>query len=411
MRRYGLFLLLIAASARAAVVEKVSLTGGLGVPGAPAIHSVSGLVAASFTPALTPTALSVSLSPAPAPAPALLPILPAPAASARAGNAVAAVFAAPAAARVPEANRERGPPLSRVERAERTISETARSWSVPADKILADHDALVVGENHGSLASVRELTKALPGLVKAGVGVLGIEGLKRPSQEAVDAYLSGRADVLPLEVLAFSPKRREVFAELFYKARETGVRVVALGLPLDTWSRQAAELAAAKNADLSENVPADPGEQLHRAQIRYEHGYNEAIAEVWLTRRNRSMAGFLAEAAGRGMKAVALVGQNHVDGPDALPFKLLSSKAEWGSMTRELAALGLRAFSLTLTGGEYLDADAAAADRAARAASHAQAAQASPDGKPAYVPTGESTGLYHAGGRVPGVPASSRSRH
>lgn len=398
-------LLAAAASARAAVVERVSLTGEIGVSAAPSFNSMSGAVSASFGPSLKATSLTPSLAPAPAllpggrvpvPVKAEIVITPSPA-------PVLPAVAIPAAP-------GRGPPLTREQRASRTIDETARTWSVPTAKIFEDHDALVVGENHGSLASVRELTKALPSLAKSGVGVLGIEGLKRPSQDAVDAYLAGRAD-LPPEVLAFSPKRRAAFEALFAKAKEYGVRVVALGLPLDTWSRQAAELAAEKTGDPMESFLRAPGEQLYRAQTGYEHGYNEAVAEVYLTRRNKSMAGFLAEAAARGVKAVALVGQNHVDGPDALPFKLLGPKTAWGTLGRELAALGLKAFSLTLTGGEYLDVDAAKDDRAVRVASHAQAAQASPDGKAVYVPTSDVTGLYHAGGRILEALPSSRARH
>lgn len=408
MRRFVLLASFLAAAAfsRAAVVERVSLTGEIGTAAAPSFNSMSGSVSASFVPALTATSLTPSLTPAPAllpgghvpvPVKAEIVVAPAPAPA----LPLASVPAAP----------ERGPPLTREERASRTIDETARTWSVPTAKIFEDHDALVVGENHGSLASVRELTKALPSLAKSGVGVLGIEGLKRPSQDAVDAWLSGRAAELPAEVLAFSPKRRAAFEALFAKAKEHGVRVVALGLPLDQWSRQAAELAAQKTGDPVESFLRAPGEQLYRAQTGYEHGYNEAVAEVYLTRRNKSMAGFLAEAAARGVKAVALVGQNHVDGPDALPFKLLDPKTKWGTLGRELASLGLKAFSLTLTGGEYLDVDAAKDDRSVRVASHAQAAQASPDGKAVYVPTSEGTGLYHAGGRIPEALPSSRARH
>ena len=133
------------------------------------------------------------------------------------------------------------------------------------------------------------------------------------------------------------------------------------------------------------------------------------LAEVYLTRRNQSMASFLAEAMVKGAKAVVLVGQNHVDGLDALPFEFLN-KPDWGTMPSELARLGLKAFSLTLTGGVYTDAQSAVDDRDVRRVSYAHAAEISRNGRPAYTRTGETTGLYHAGGSIPTVPASS-ARH
>ncbi len=339
------------------------------------------------------------------PAPALLPATPVPGAD----FPLVSIPAQALAARLPSAPaaqpHERGPPGARDSDfssvVAQSVADTVHDWKVPSEEILADHDVILVGESHQSLASVTELARALPGLAKAGVKVLGIEGLKRPNQEAVDAYISGRADVLPAEVLSFSPRRRSAFEALLKTARETGVRVVALGIPLDAWARQVAELAAARTGDPFETFLRSPGEQLYRAQVGYEPGYNEAVAEVYLTRRNQSMASFLADALIEGAKAVALAGQNHVAGADAVTLQLVGDPGRWGSVGTELARLGLRAFSLTLTGGRSVDVDGAQDDRAARPASHALAAKASPDGAPAFQRTGADTGLYHAGGMVP----------
>jgi len=335
--------------------------------------------------------------------PILLPSLPVSVVALQPVAARAQALAAHPLAAPASANRERGPPAGLSAAAvARTVSDAVRDWTVPSAEILEDHDALIVGENHQSLASVTELSRALPGLAKAGVTVLGIEGLKRPNQAAVDAYVSGRAQSLPAEVLSFSPRRRDVFAALLKTARETGVRVVALGVPLDGWARQAAELAAEKTGDPLESFLRSPGDQLYRAQAGYEHGYNEAVAEVYLTRRNQSMAAFLTEAMIKGAKAVVLVGQNHIESADAFTLQLPGERSRWGTMGKELARLGLKAFSLTLTGGRFIDVDGAKDDRDARRASYARAAKLSPHGAPAFERTGESTGLYHAGGTVPG---------
>lgn len=396
MIRLVAVLLAWSTAASAAVVERAVTS----LPSAPVpALSMSGAMSASFVPALTGVMNAPSLAtPSPiilngAPVPVLSPALAAPAAS--------AIIVKPAGQTVSERH-ERGPPNARSSTfVAKSVADTVRDWVVPSGELLEEHDALVVGENHQSLASVNELARALPGLAKSGVSVLGIEGLKRHSQSAVDEYLNGAA-ALPSDVLAFSPRRRAAFEGLLKSARETGVRVVALGLPLDGWARQAAELAAEKTGDPVESFLNSPGDQLYRAQTHYEPGYNEAVAEVYLSRRNKSMAGFLAEAMAAGAKAVVLVGQNHVDGADAPKLMNIGPIARWGTMGRELASLGLRAFSLTLTGGLFLDADGAAGDRDMRRASYQKAATVSPDGSPVFTRTGESTGLYHAGGRVPG---------
>ena len=407
MRRFVLGAVLLASTAlpmRAAVVELAPVRAT--VPGSP----VPSLSPTAFTATLTPTlapALSLSAPDLGRATPALLPVTAAPIADGKTGVTPAAARTPIAASVRGDAPHERGPPTARdgnfSSYVSRTVADTVRAWSVPSEEILETHDAILVGENHRSLASVTELSKALPGLAKAGVRVLGIEGLKRPNQSSVDAYVSGRADALPAEVLAFSPQRRSAFETLLKTARDNGVRVVALGVPLDEWSRQAAELAAKKTGDPLETFLRSPGEQLYRAQVGYEPGYNEAVAEVYLTRRNRSMAAFLVESMVQGVNAVVLVGQNHVEGADPVTLKFTGERDRWGTMGRELARLGLRAFSLTLTGGLYIDVDSARDDRDARPGSHALAARVSPSGAPAFERTGEDTGLYHAGGTVPGA--------
>jgi hypothetical protein len=397
------------AAASAAVVERLSPSIGTTGSQVPALSlTMSGPVSASFMPALTATAMSApSITAA---TPILLPSLPAPVAAVQPAVITARALAARPLSAPASAHDARGPPDAAqpgfTAYVGKTVADAVRDWAVPSDEILADHDALLVGENHGSLASVTELARALPGLKKAGVSVVGIEGLKRPNQEAVDAYVSGRANVLPGEVLSFSPRRREAFEILLKSARATGMRVVALGLPLDGWARQTAELAAAKTGDPFESFLRSPGDQLYRAQIGYEPGYNEAVAEVYLTRRNQSMASFLVSAMVQGAKAVVLVGQNHVEGQDAITLKLVDAPGRWGSMSTELARLGLKAFSLTLTGGKYVDAAGAKDDRDARPASYSLASKSSPHGAPAFTRTGSDTGLFHAGGTVPGVPTA-----
>lgn len=395
MRRFLSLLLFLTgalAPARAAVVESApALTG-----------SLSGSIGAVFGPPLSVTAINAptlsSLSPV------LLPVLPAPSVRFTPTALQAkALAAAPLSAPI-LLNTSRGPPTAKdagySAHVANSVAAKTREWAVPVEHILEDHDALLVGENHGSLTSVDTLTREMPRLAAAGVTALGIEGLKRPQQEAVDAFVSGRTKTLPAAALAFSPKRRESFLALLESARDNGVRVVALGLPLDGWAKTAAALAAARTGRPESFYPADVDALFTKAGDGYEAGFNESVAEVFLTRRNKVMAEFLKDALKTGGKAVVLVGQAHVEGMDLVPGRLMNAPGDWGTLARELGTLALRAYSLTLTGGLFTDVHASTVDRHSRSASYRAAAQAAPRGAQTFESTGDSSGLYHAGGTV-----------
>lgn len=368
--------------------------------------TMSGPLTASFTPVLTGAIAAPTLS-APAPSPSAPSLLPAPPARVSALQPVAAAaralvagpMSAPASFHGP-----RGPPTARDEDyssfVANSVAEKVRGWAVPVEDILSGHDALLVGENHGSLSSVNVLTREMPRLAAAGVTAIGIEGLKRPQQDAVDDFLAGRRDDVPEEVLAFSPKRRAAFQALLDAARDHGVRVVALGLPLDGWAKAAAELAARKTGRPVEEFPKDVDAQFSKAGGGYERGFNEAVAEVFLTRRNRAMASFLKDALAAGGKAVVLVGQAHVEGLDMVPGRLMNAPGDWGTLARELGALALRAYSLTMTGGLFTDTHASDLDRSARPASYRAAADAAPRGARAFRELGPGRALWHAGGTI-----------
>lgn len=392
----------LSTAASAGVVTRLTPSLGSAAAPVPALSlTMSGPVSASFTPTLTAAISAPSLS---APAPALLP---APLAVAAVAPAAAAAVPALAAAPLPAPASQydgRGPPSARhagySSYVAKSVAETVRSWAVPVEDIFSGHDALLVGENHGSLTSVDILTREMPRLAAAGVTAIGIEGLKRPQQGAVDDFLSGRREDLPDEALSFSPKRRASFRALLDAARDHGVRIVALGLPLDGWAKAAAELAASKTGRPVEEFPGDVDSQFSRAGDGYEPGFNEAVAEVYLTRRNQAMATFLKDALKTGGKAVALVGQAHVEGLDMVPGRLMNAPGDWGTLARELGSLALRAYSLTMTGGVFTDPHASQVDRSARPASYRAAVDAAPRGAHAYRVLGPGRALWHAGGTI-----------
>jgi hypothetical protein len=372
------------------------------------LQAPSALVSAPAAAVIAAPSFSATLSPAPLAAPVLAIAasasarLPAPVLEAQALPAAepAALVAVSAAA--PDA---RGPPRSAAGVSAR-VADTTRSWGVPVEQVLENRDVLLIGEDHGSLSTIETLAREMPRLAKAGVTAVGIEGLKAPSQDAVDDYVLRRTDALPRAALSFSPSRAPVFEALLTAARDNGVRVVALGLPLNEWASQVSRLAAQKTGDPAETFGTDFKDQVDRAERSYEYGFNEALAEVLLTRRNESMARFFARALGQNGKGVIVAGQAHVPGPDEITASRFHVRGDYGDLARELGTLALKAYSLTFTGGLFVSADAARDAREVRPEANKAAEEASPRGAPAFISLGPDRGLWHAGGSA--VPAAAR---
>jgi hypothetical protein len=285
---------------------------------------------------------------------------------------------------------------------ERVLAEVGRNWAMPFEDLFQETDALLLGESHRSLSSYRLLAEQMPRLQKAGVTTIGLEGLKAPHQEAVDRWLAaGPEATLPEQATSFSSARAAEIAALFHAAKAQGIRVVALGTPLEHWAAQVVELASQRARDLDERVSDDLPEQLAFGERTYAAGYNEALSEVVLRRRNEAMAERLAAALPVGGKAVALVGDAHLDHHDALSYRLFWLPLEaYGSLAGELRTRLVRSISVTMTGGLFVNPRE---DRANHRRIHGEAyalmAQANPDGKPAFYRTSETTGLFHLGGR------------
>jgi hypothetical protein len=395
-----LLAVLIAAPSFAAPVEMIRLETAPAMGSAPMAAGVAAMGAPSLSAALAPSAqMNLSVAAAlPTAAPALAPVL--------AATPLLAVAVPAAPAQELSFASARGPPSAAASARTEAgvaarVADAVRSWGVPVEELLTQRDVLLIGEDHSSLTTIETLAREMPRLAKAGVTAVGIEGLKRPNQQAVDDYVERRTDVLPRAALGFSPARLEAFTGLLNSARDNGVRVVALGLPLNDWAAQVAELAAKKTGDPAESFGTDFVSQVDRAENGYEHGFNEALVEVLLTRRNRTMAELAWNSMGQGGKAVIVAGQAHVPGPDVISAQRFHLRGDYGDLSRELAAFALRAYSLTFTGGLFTTVQAARDDREVRPEAHKTVAAASPDGAPAFVPLGPDQGLWHAGGRSP----------
>jgi hypothetical protein len=284
---------------------------------------------------------------------------------------------------------------------EKVLGEVERNWTLPVEELLADSDALLLGESHGSLSSYGYLTKEMARLKKAGVTAIGLEGLKQPHQEAVSRWLSEPDAAFPEQAAGFSPARKASVHALFHAAKEHGIKLVALGNPLELWAKRVVEVLGPKAQDLDTTVPPDIGDQLAMAERTYQPGYNEALSQVILTERNAVMAERMKEALGEGGKGVAIVGDAHVEHHDALSYRLFWLSLEaFGNLGEELRSRLVKAVSVTLTGGLFVQPEEGRANsRKTHAKAYELLDEVNPTGKPAFYRTSETTGLFHLGGR------------
>ena len=306
---------------------------------------------------------------------------------------------------------------------------------VPVEDILQGSDVLLVGENHYNASSVRWLAGNLGRLKAAGVTHVALESLEIPYEDAVNDFVSGKTRTLPDEALQMPPGREADMRRLYEAMREHGTRVVALQKPFEAWANDIYERARVNGVALREKLPelwriVEPvarangvsDEELNRlsavnilkwfmmfgAQDHYVPGLNEAIAWVAFDVRNRFMAERLAGAAAAGGKVVALAGYGHLEHPEGFgPKEMFQVPLEhFRTLAQELGGSRLRAFSLVLTGGSFLDPGYARRDREHKSAEYGLVAQSDPDGEPAFLRTSERTGIYHMGGPVVSLEAA-----
>lgn len=289
----------------------------------------------------------------------------------------------------------------------RVLEFVGRHWQLPVAQILDGRDVLLLGESHTSLSSVRTLTESMPSLRQAGVSTIGLEALLEPHQAGVDDYLAGRNARLPAGARLFHGRRAAEYRALMAAAKENGLRVRALGRPVEIWGREAARLAEANGAEPAEALGEDILVSAQRADARYEHGVNEAVAEVLYRRRNPDMADKLLAGLGPGEKTVALVGDSHLEFPAELVYRLYSLKvSDFGDLAAELRKRLRGVFSLTLTGGVFVEPGAREEDSGLLGPLYRLAAELRPGGQPVYFRTSEHTGAFHMGD---GIAAGSES--
>lgn len=395
-------LLSLPASARAQDLSAPELPA---LPQAAASRAAAPLAVPSLTelPAPLPAPAAPLLAAAPEAPSFAVPTAPAVSVAASISVPSAASASAPAASvSAPRIQARRSQPVDETAFAQLArAAQTARRPDIPFEDILASHDVILIGESHQSLSSIETVTSALPRLARAGVRVVSHEALKRERQSEADRYLSGG----PLPGLAaLKGQRGPAWQRLYAGVRAAGLRLAGLDRDLGHWAREAAERAAQLTKEHAGSFAGELADQVGRAQATYEPGFNEAVAEVALERRNAAMAEALAAALRPGEKAVVIVGAAHVEHAPALAWNhLWLPQSAFATLADELAKRGLRAFSINVTGGLFARPQEDLADhRGLQAAAYRLVSQVEPSGARTFLPTSPRTALYHAGGRPAG---------
>ena len=292
------------------------------------------------------------------------------------------------------------------------IRSAATADEVPGEDVRRESDVLILGENHMSLSSPQWITDNIPRLKAAGVTHIAFESLEVPEEKAVNQYLEGRRDTVPVNAIQLVPGREGEMASLYRAMKAAGMRVVALQKPFLEWVPKFAKLAA-RNTGMPREMFMDPEKLMlfisRVAELKYVPGLNEAVAELAITLRNKFMAHRLAAKLGKGEKAVVLAGYAHLGHPEGLgPEKIFRMPpADYGNLTQELKSVLLRSFSLSLTGGLFLSPDYATRDRKLKEAEYRLLNRKVNNGKPVYEPapkryepTSERSAIYHLGGPI-----------
>lgn len=154
---------------------------------------------------------------------------------------------------------------------------------VPWAQVFSRHNAVLLGEHHADLSVLDAVAAELPRLRAAGVTQLGLEGFPKTMQRDFDRFQAG--DAPASRVIPGDSGRAPQYRALFERARDLGVRLVALDMPERTRERLAARLGV------------KPGD--------------DAVALDW---RNRAMARGIERAlrANPAGRMLVLVGTDHL---------------------------------------------------------------------------------------------------
>ena len=203
--------------------------------------------------------------------------------------------------------------------------------------LLADYPVVFVGESHDSvddhrveLAVLKGLSERLPGQV-----ALGLEMLRRPSQESVDAYIAGELSEKDFERVWIENwgDSFPYYRDILRFARERKIPVLALNAGRDLTMALKEAPPEGLPADVRELVPEmDMDDPYHRAITQgmfgghaMGSGHMEVfyrIQVLWDETMAETAAHYLASPSGEGKHLIVMAGGVHVRYGIGIPRRL-----------------------------------------------------------------------------------------
>lgn len=219
--------------------------------------------------------------------------------------------------------------LEELPLSERTPAGLARA-------LLAESDVLLIGENHLSLATheiIRQMLLAPP----PGLKLVSFEGPRRkPGDEAF------MGDSIGADSGGSGAARGARYREIIREAQAVQLPILNIDVSFRTIFSQLGRRLKTSAQEASALFVSAMERRIELSGLT-----DAAFLEVLLDYRNRFMARVLARQLGAGGKAIVLVGEAHIEHGRAPP-QLNPSRT---TLASELAARGLRPFSLSVIGG------------------------------------------------------------
>ncbi|NOY44443.1 MAG: PDZ domain-containing protein [Deltaproteobacteria bacterium] len=206
---------------------------------------------------------------------------------------------------------------------------------------LSSYRVVYVGETHDNVYDHQVELTILKGLAERFPGqvVLGLEMLRRPYQEKVDAYLAGELSEREFVRTAWSPSwgpnSWRYYRDILRFVRDEGIPVLALNAGRDlTRAASRAPNLDELDEDLRKRLPKDMdlADPYHRAFIRaifggHSEGTNRSeafyrVQVIWDETMAETAARYLRSPEGRGKRLVVFAGGNHVRYGFGMPRRL-----------------------------------------------------------------------------------------
>ncbi len=204
---------------------------------------------------------------------------------------------------------------------------------------LAAYPVVYVGETHDNMEDHRVELTVLQGLAERYPRevALGLEMLRRPFQEAVDAFLRGEVDeaafVRDTWSKSWGPSSWPYYRDILLYCREAGIPVIALNAGRDLKDAVRDKGLDGLDPDMAARLPemdlSDPYERAFLRGILGGHAQGSSRLDVflrvqvlWEETMADTAARYLKSPEGQGRRLVVFAGGNHVRYGFGVPRRL-----------------------------------------------------------------------------------------